>query len=104
MLRENVSNILTMVQPSLDAYALNQYGFFNQRGRAFLIFFGTKYFLREEPAPVLLSSKSVKPDIMLLLDTFFHVVVFSGETIAKWRNARYHEQESYENLKLLLEV
>lgn len=25
MLRENVSNILTMVQPSVDAYSLDQY-------------------------------------------------------------------------------
>eukprot|EP01127_Copromyxa_protea_P001824 TRINITY_DN11732_c0_g1_i1.p1 TRINITY_DN11732_c0_g1~~TRINITY_DN11732_c0_g1_i1.p1 ORF type:complete len:763 (-),score=176.58 TRINITY_DN11732_c0_g1_i1:48-2336(-) len=82
MLRENVSNTLTMVQPSLDSYSLNE----------------------EEPVPVLLSSKSVKLDTMLLLDTFFHIVVFSGETIAKWRAAKYHEQEGYENLKLLMEA
>lgn len=33
-----------------------------------------------------------RTDRILLLDTFFHVVVFSGETIASWRKQGYHEQ------------
>jgi hypothetical protein len=31
---------------------------------------------------------SIRPDVILLLDTFFHVVVFHGETIAAWKQAR----------------
>lgn len=32
-------------------------------------------------------SLSIRPDTILLLDTFFHVVVFHGETIAAWKAA-----------------
>jgi len=82
LLRESVSNTLTMVQPSLDFYALDN----------------------EEPTPAVLSSSSLQHDRLLLLDTFFHVVVFSGDIVAKWRNAGYHKQEGYENLSQLMEA
>ena len=76
----DVNNSLVMIQPTLMSYGLDL------------------------PAqPVLLDSVSVKPDIVLLLDTFFHILIFHGETIAQWRKAGYHEQEDYENLKDLLE-
>lgn len=64
--REDVSNSLTMIQPSLMSYVVNQ-----------------------DPTPVLLDSTSVRPDGILVLDTFFHVVVFHGETVAQWRDERY---------------
>jgi hypothetical protein len=38
------------------------------------------------------------------LDTFFHILIFHGETVAQWRKAGYHEQEGYENFKELLET
>jgi protein transport protein SEC23 len=41
---------------------------------------------------VLLDAASVRPDVLLLLDTFFHVVVLHGETIAAWREQGYHQQ------------
>lgn len=56
------------------------------------------------PQPVLLDSLSIKPDVILLLDTFFHILIFHGETIAQWRKAGYHDQEGYENFKELLEA
>jgi hypothetical protein len=56
-----------------------------------------------DPHPVLLDSVSIRPDVILLLDTFFHILIFHGETIAQWRKANYHEQEGYENFKELLE-
>ncbi|KAF8267542.1 protein transporter SEC23 [Lactarius quietus] len=46
----------------------------------------------------------IKPDVVLLLDTFFHILIFHGETVAQWRKAGYQEQEGYENLKELLET
>lgn len=68
-----------MIQPTLMSYSL------------------------ETPAEaVLLDSISIRPDAVLLLDTFFHVLIFHGETVAGWRKAGYHEQEGYENLALLL--
>ncbi|KAH9973826.1 hypothetical protein BGW80DRAFT_1437143 [Lactifluus volemus] len=47
---------------------------------------------------------SIKPDVVLLLDTFFHILIFHGETVAQWRKAGYQDQEGYENLKDLLEI
>ncbi|KAJ2489629.1 GTPase-activating protein S23 [Coemansia sp. RSA 2050] len=79
--REDTSNSLTMIQPSLMSYGFEG-----------------------APAPVQLDSMSMKNDVVLLLDTFFHILIWHGETIAEWRKAGYHEQPEYENLKLLLEA
>jgi len=56
------------------------------------------------PQPVLLDSISVKPDVILLLDTFFHILIWHGENIAAWRNAGFHEQPGHENFALLLQA
>ena len=56
------------------------------------------------PQPVLLNSISIEHDVILLLDTFFHILIFHGETVAQWRKAGYHTQEGYENLAELLEA
>ncbi|KAI9323228.1 protein transporter SEC23 [Dichotomocladium elegans] len=79
--RENVDNSLIMIQPTLTSYGFNN-----------------------PPQPVLLDSVSIKPDAILLLDTFFHLLIFHGETIAQWREAGYQDQEGYENFKQLLEA
>ncbi|KAI9500626.1 GTPase-activating protein S23 [Coemansia spiralis] len=81
LFREDTNNSLTMIQPSLMSYGFEG-----------------------APAPVLLDSVSMKPDVILLLDTFFHILIWHGETIAEWRNAGYHEKPEYENLRLLLEA
>ncbi|KAJ3531651.1 hypothetical protein NMY22_g8061 [Coprinellus aureogranulatus] len=42
--------------------------------------------------------------MILLLDTFFHILIFHGELVAQWRKPRrYQDQEGYENFKVLLE-
>jgi protein transport protein SEC23 len=56
------------------------------------------------PQPVLLDSVSIKPDVILLLDTFFHILIFHGEVVAQWRKAGYQDQEGHENFKELLEL
>lgn len=56
------------------------------------------------PEPVLLDSVSIKPDVILLLDTFFHVLIFHGSNIVQWRKAGFHEQEDYANFRELLEA
>ena len=77
----DVTNSLIMMQPTLTSYT-----------------FGGA------PTPVLLDSQSIKQDAILLLDTFFHIVIFHGETVASWRKQNYQEQEEYANFKLLLEA
>lgn len=61
------------------------------------------YAIDTPPQPVLLDSVSIKPDVILLLDTFFHILIFHGATVAEWRKAGYHDQEGYENFKELLQ-
>jgi protein transport protein SEC23 len=77
---EDVNNSLIMIQPTLMSYTFDV-----------------------EPQPVLLDSVSIKPDVILLLDTFFHILIFHGETVAQWRKAGYQDQDGYENFKELLE-
>ena len=57
----------------------------------------------QDPEPTLLDSVSIAPDVVLLLDTFFHVLIWHGETVAAWRKAGYHEQEGYEHIKAQME-
>lgn len=79
--RENTTNSLVMIQPTLLSYSFNG-----------------------PPQAALLDSESVRNDTILLLDTFFHVVVFHGETIAAWREQGYHEQDEHAAFRALLEA
>ena len=79
--REATSNALIMLQPSLLAYSFHG-----------------------PPQPALLDAASVRPDTILLLDTFFHVIVFHGETIAAWKQQGYQQQEEHVNFRSLLEA
>jgi protein transport protein SEC23 len=71
--RENVCNTVAMIQPSLISYSF-----------------------QSEPMPVLLDVTAIAPDKILLLDSYFTVVIFHGMTIAQWRNAGYQDQEGHE--------
>uniref|UniRef100_A0A060T3C0 Protein transport protein SEC23 n=1 Tax=Blastobotrys adeninivorans TaxID=409370 RepID=A0A060T3C0_BLAAD len=79
--REDLTNSLIMIQPTLISFTFDK-----------------------EPEPVLLDSVSIKPDHILLLDTFFHILIFHGETIAQWRKAGYQDQDEYANFAALLEA
>jgi protein transport protein SEC23 len=79
--REDVSNSLVMMQPSLIAYSFNG-----------------------PPQPVLLDATSVRADVILLLDTFFHVLIFHGETIASWRDQNYQDMPEHAAFRALLQA
>mmetsp|Transcript_330 Transcript_330/g.1109 ORF Transcript_330/g.1109 Transcript_330/m.1109 type:complete len:754 (+) Transcript_330:236-2497(+) len=79
--RENTENALLMIQPTLVSYSMSS-----------------------PPTPALLDVSSIKPDVILLLDTFFYVIIFTGEQIAQWRNAGYHKDPQYANLNALLQA
>merc|ERR1712100_847615 len=81
MMQKSVSDSLAMIQPYLVAYTFTA-----------------------PPTPVQLDIESVKNDNILLLDTFFQVVVHHGTTIATWRDQNYHKQEGHENFKNLLQA
>ena len=79
--REDVNNSLIMIQPTLMSYSM------------------------EAPTqPVLLDSVSIQPNVILLLDTFFHVLIWHDETVAAWRKAKYQDDPTYAGFKNLLEM
>ena len=81
LMREDLTQCLIMIQPILYAYTFNG-----------------------PPEPVLLDTSSITPDRILLMDTFFQILIFHGETIDQWKKAKYHEQPEYANFKQLLEA
>ncbi|RZC73981.1 hypothetical protein C5167_049461 [Papaver somniferum] len=72
--RENVSNSVVMIQPSLISYSF-------QSG----------------PEPALLDVAAIAADRILLLDSYFTVVIFHGATVAMWRKAGYQHQQEHED-------
>ncbi|KAL7105980.1 hypothetical protein ACP275_07G082400 [Erythranthe tilingii] len=78
--RESISNAIVMIQPSLVSYAFNAH-----------------------PVPVLLDVQSIAADRILLLDSYFSVVIFHGMTIAQWRNMGYQNQQGHEPFAQLLQ-
>lgn len=79
LLRETVTNSLIMIQPTLMAYSL------------------------EGPAePDILDVSSCAPNRILVLDTFFHLVIWYGDTIAKWQADGIHLKPEYDYFAQLL--
>ena len=78
---EDCLNSLVMIQPTLLSYSFN-----------------------EPTHAVLLDTSSIHADRILLMDTFFHVVIFHGETIAAWKKEGYQTKDGYESFKNLLEA
>jgi protein transport protein SEC23 len=81
LLVEDLTQSLIMIQPILYAYSFNG-----------------------PPEPVLLDTSSILPDRILLMDTFFHIVIYYGETMTQWRKAGYQDMPEYENFKQLLQA
>lgn len=71
--RENITNAAVMIQPSLIAYSFNSL-----------------------PQPALLDVASIAADRILLLDSYFSIVIFHGMTIAQWRNMGYQNQPEHQ--------
>lgn len=60
--------------------------------------------LQAPPTPALLDVTSINPSNVLVLDSFFYVVVFHGSTVAAWRAAEYHLQPEHAAFAALLEA
>lgn len=77
--RADVLSSMTMIQPSLTSYTMNQFNnsedINNSTNNSLL------------GRPVLLDVAAVTPDSILVLDAFFSVVLFHGHTVAQWRDA-----------------
>ncbi|XP_060117456.1 protein transport protein Sec23A [Heteronotia binoei] len=80
-MRQDLTQSLIMIQPILYAYSFSG-----------------------PPEPVLLDSSSILPDRILLMDTFFQILIYHGETIAQWRKSGYQDMPEYENFRHLLQA
>ncbi|GLV40188.1 Secretory 23 [Carabus blaptoides fortunei] len=81
LMREDLTQSLIMIQPILYSYSFNG-----------------------PPEPVLLDTSSIQPDRILLMDTFFQILIFHGETVAQWRALKYQDMPEYENFRQLLQA
>ncbi|KAF5941930.1 hypothetical protein HYC85_019572 [Camellia sinensis] len=79
--RENITNAAVMIQPSLISYSFNSL-----------------------PTPALLDVASISADRILLLDSYFSVVIFHGMTIAQWRSMGYQSQAEHQAFAQLLQA
>ncbi|KAB1993168.1 hypothetical protein ES319_D13G010700v1 [Gossypium barbadense] len=79
--RENVANSVVMIQPSLVSYSF-----------------------QSVPEPALLDVTAIAADRILLLDSYFTVVIFHGSTIAQWRKAGYHDLPEHQAFAQLLQA
>lgn len=79
--RETVSDAMVMIQPQLTSYGFSA-----------------------PPEPVLLDVNSIQPERILVLDSYFTVVVFHGTTIAQWRKAGYQDLPEHAAFAQLLEA
>ncbi|CAG9464619.1 unnamed protein product [Pedinophyceae sp. YPF-701] len=79
LLRHGVEQSMVMIQPTLLTYSFSG-----------------------PPAPALLDAAAIRPDSILLLDTWFKVVIHYGSTIAAWRKAGYADMPEHEAFRQLL--
>ncbi|KAG9144360.1 hypothetical protein Leryth_024503 [Lithospermum erythrorhizon] len=79
--RESITNAAVMIQPSLISYSFNS-----------------------PPVPALLDVASISADHILLLDSYFSVVIFHGMTIAQWRNLGYQNDSEHQAFAQLLQA
>ncbi|XP_059632421.1 protein transport protein SEC23 G [Cornus florida] len=79
--REGVVGSLIMIQPTLFQYSFDG-----------------------PPIPVLLDVRSISPDVILLFDSYFFVVIQYGLKIAQWRKLGYDKDPNHESFRKLLEA
>ena len=80
LMNSDVMQSLTMISPNL--YSYNS---------------------QDPPVTVILDSSATKKDHILILDTFFKVVVWRGSAVASWIKAGYQNQEGFTWIKDLLD-
>lgn len=77
--RETATNTAVIIQPTLKRFS----------------FAGP-------PTPVPLDATSLQPDVILLLDSYFIVLVYHGEQIAAWVKEGIHKNPAYAHFARLL--
>ena len=81
--RGDMDECLRMIQPHLQSFSLCG---------------------PEDGQLVVLDASSIMPDRILLLDTFFQIVIYRGEDIVRWYAEGYHTVPEFESFAKLLQV
>jgi len=81
LMHESILNSTIMIQPMLLAYTPDA----------------------PEATSILLDIENMKNDYVLLLDAFFFICIWHGESVCNWRDQQYHLDPDYENIKMMLE-
>ncbi|KAI3912952.1 hypothetical protein MKW98_019305 [Papaver atlanticum] len=79
--QEGVAGTLIMIQPTLFQYSFDG-----------------------PPVPVPLDISSISPDVILLFDSYFCVVIHYGSKIAQWKKLGYDKDPNHESFRKLLEA
>lgn len=82
MFKENVNNVLTMIQPCITKYDLNS----------------------DQPEAVICDISSMQNEVVLLMDSYFYVGIWYGATVKGWVDQKWHEMEGYEHIKALIDA
>lgn len=82
LMREVLNNMLVMIQPSLFAYTLEN----------------------SNASPVLCDMDSLADDRILVVDTYFFVLIWYGKTIHYWKEQNFQEDPQFAHFKDLLSV
>ncbi|XP_036355144.1 protein transport protein Sec23A-like [Octopus sinensis] len=85
---ENVTNSLIMIQPVLKSYSF----LVTNNGIEFCV----------QNAP--LDASSIKEDHVLLMDTFFSVLIYFGRAVAYYYDQQLHKRQEYSYLDKLFTV
>lgn len=94
LMHEDVASSLLMIQPTLVSYDINTFGTEDPETGMIIA----------DPEPVLLDSMSLGASKILLLDTFFHVLIFHGAQVRDWKRAGYQDQEEYAHFRDFLDA
>jgi len=79
MLKESTGNVLVMIQPTLYEYDPTV----------------------GDPRPVPCDTTSMRSDIILLVDTFYNVIIWHGNTVAEWVKLGYDKDPNFEHFKTI---
>jgi len=73
MMRESIANCMVMIQPALLKYTTDE----------------------PEPVPVELDISELQDDVILLLDSYFNVLVWYGQNAQNWKDDGLQDQPEY---------
>ncbi|RKP31337.1 vWA-like protein [Metschnikowia bicuspidata] len=93
LMHEDVVNSVIMIKPSLLCYDMDTFGQPDAAGNQ-----------STDPVAVELDLSSLGKQRILLLDTFFQILIYHGLTIAQWKKMNYQNQEGYEHFRDFLDA